>query len=57
MEVPAGQINIRGSLPCSANNVLEPMLHLAVHTGLFPFKSVFDTYENKLATEAGLTVN
>ena len=27
MEVPAGQVNFRGSLPCSENNVLQPMLH------------------------------
>ena len=27
MEVPAGQVNIRGGLPCLASNVLEPMLH------------------------------
>ena len=27
MEVRAGQVNFRGSLPCSANNVLQPMLH------------------------------
>ena len=26
-EVAAGQVNFRGSLPCSASNVLEPMLH------------------------------
>ena len=27
MEVPEGQVNFRGSLPCSQNNVLQPMLH------------------------------
>ena len=27
LEVPTGQVNFRGSLPCSASNVLEPMLH------------------------------
>ena len=27
MEVPAGQVNFRGSLACSASKVLEPMLH------------------------------
>ena len=27
MEVPAGQVNFRGSLPRSKNNVLQPMLH------------------------------
>ena len=27
VEVPAGQVNFRGSLPRSANNVLQPMLH------------------------------
>ena len=27
MEVPAGQVNFRGSLPRSENNVLQPMLH------------------------------
>ena len=34
VEVLAGQVNCRGSLPCSASNVLEPMLHpfLSCHT-------------------------
>ena len=27
VEVPTGSINFRGSLPCSASNVFEPMLH------------------------------
>ena len=27
MEVPAGQVNFRGSLPRLANNVSQPMLH------------------------------
>ena len=27
MQVPAGQVNFRGSLPCSVSNVLELMLH------------------------------
>ena len=27
VEVPAGQVNIRGSLPRSENNVLQLMLH------------------------------
>ena len=27
VEVLAWQVNLRGSLPCSASNVLEPMLH------------------------------
>ena len=27
MEVPAGQVNFRVSLPSSANNVLQPRLH------------------------------
>ena len=27
MEVPAGQVNFRGSLPRSAYNVYQPMLH------------------------------
>ena len=30
MEVPAGQVNFRGSLHCSENNVLQPMLHPAM---------------------------
>ena len=25
--MPAGQVNFRGSLPSSENNVLQPMLH------------------------------
>ena len=29
MEVPAGQVYVRGSFHCSASNVLEPMLHPA----------------------------
>ena len=29
VEVWAGQVNFRGSLPCSASNVLEPMLQPA----------------------------
>ena len=29
MKVPAGQVNFRGSLPRSENNVLQPMLHPA----------------------------
>ena len=29
VEVPVGQVNFRGSLPRSANNVLQPMLHPA----------------------------
>ena len=33
MEVSAGQVNYRGSLPCSASNVLEPILHSV--TGFF----------------------
>ena len=28
MEVPAGQVNFRGSFPRSENNILQPMLHL-----------------------------
>ena len=27
VEVPAGQVNLRGSLPCSENNVLQHVLH------------------------------
>ena len=27
VEVLAGQVNFRGTLPCSASNALEPMLH------------------------------
>ena len=27
VEVPAGQVNFRGSLPHSENNVLQPILH------------------------------
>ena len=34
VEVPAGQVNFRVSLPCSANNVLQPMLHPAFHNYL-----------------------
>ena len=30
MEVPVGQVNFRGSLPCLASIVLEPMLHTGV---------------------------
>ena len=29
MEVPAGHVNFRGSLPRSTSNVLEPILHPA----------------------------
>ena len=29
VEVPAGQVNLRGSLPRSENNVLQPMLQPA----------------------------
>ena len=32
MEVPARQVNFRGSLPSSINNVLQTMLHPDVHT-------------------------
>ena len=31
VEVPAGQVNFRGSLPCLASNVLEPMLHIDIN--------------------------
>ena len=30
VEVPAGQVNFRGSLPCSASNVLEPAVRIQV---------------------------
>ena len=31
VEVPVGQVNFRGSLPCSASNDLEPMFHPVLH--------------------------
>ena len=30
VEVLVGQVNYRGSLPCSASNILEPILHPAL---------------------------
>ena len=37
-EVPAGQVNLRGSFPCSASNVLEPMLHPALDQLLLNYR-------------------
>ena len=38
MEGPAGQVDLKGSLPCSENNVLQPMLHpvYVVYGGAYP---------------------
>ena len=46
MEVPAGQVNFRGSLPGrSASNVLEPMLHPDLLQILLAFtKSIIGPY-------------
>ena len=53
MEVPAGQVNFRGSLPCSENNVLQPMLHPVrdLH-----FK-IFQGFESPDSTSTDLVVS
>ena len=40
VEVSAGQVNLMGSLPRSASNVLEPMLHPVNHAGILSTVSI-----------------
>ena len=40
MEVPVGQVNFMGSLPCSASNVLEPMSAIATASFRNSFKEL-----------------
>ena len=54
MEVPARQVNFRGSLPRSASNVLEPMLHPVSpmgksHEKICNYFVKFDTYISQCA--------
>ena len=58
MKVPAGQVNSRGSLPHSENNVLQPMLH-PVQVSLAALMAVWSralpqTASKKVASDLGL---
>ena len=45
MEVPAGQVNFRGSLPRSENNILQPMLHPVHPTNIDGFRLTISSTE------------